>query len=36
MMVHGMHVSTLGIQTHREASTDVGGSIEISLMAAAH
>lgn len=36
MMVHGMPASILGIQTQREASTDVGGSIELSLMAAAH
>lgn len=36
MTVHDVRASTLGIQTHREVSTDADGSMEVSLMAAAH
>lgn len=34
--VPDVRASTPGIQTHGEASTDAGGSTEMSLMAAAH
>lgn len=36
MTVHDVCTSTPGIQTHGEESTDADGSIEMSLMAAAH